>query len=173
MSETNSKHIISLIENQPLTNLTEADLADVRAHNEVCSSCKRAFTAAQISMLLLREGAPEMFAPPPFFQTRVLAALRERQAANEPWAWAKLWKATGALASSMAATVAMLAVLTFVLPGTQTGSDSAQLNSASGAYSAEEVILNVNDPNANAMDAQPSDGQVLNTLYEAADNTEK
>ena len=173
MSDIKGKHIISLIESRPLTDMSETDLATVRAHSGVCSSCKRAFEAAQISVLLLKEGSPETFAPPPFFHTRVLTALRERQAASEPWAWSRIWKATGALAASMVATVAALVVLTFALPGTQTNTGSVQLSSANSAYSAEEVILNGGDLNANQLDAQTSDGQVLTTLYETDDVTEK
>jgi hypothetical protein len=165
-------HIISLIESRPLTEMSETDVARVRAHSDVCPACQQGFAAAQISLLLLKEGAPEVFEPQPFFQTRVLATLRERQAASEPWAWSRIWKATGALASSMVATVAALAVLTFVLPGNSTSTVSVQGPSTS-AYSAEEVILNESDLNANALDAGASDGQVLNALYETDDDTEK
>jgi len=171
MSEK-SKHIISLIDSQPLTNITANDLAIVRAHSEICASCRDAFAAAQISLVLLKEGASQTFEPPPFFQTKVLAALRERESAGL-WAWSRIWKATGALASSMAATVALLAVLTFVLPGAQTVPDTTRLTSANGGYSAEEVILDENDLNAGTNDAQASDGQVLNALYEPDNDTEK
>jgi hypothetical protein len=172
MSKTNNEHVISLIESGPLDELSETDLAKVRAHCEICSACKQAFEASHISMLLLKEGSPEIFEPSPFFQTRVLAAWRERQATSEPWAWSRLWKATGALASSMVATVAALAVLTFVLPGNQISTVSLQ-PAANSEYSAEEIILNEGDLNANALDAGASDGQVLNALYEMDDDTEK
>jgi hypothetical protein len=173
MSEIERNHILGLIESQPLADMSETDLATVRAHSDICSSCKRAFEAAQISALLLKEGSPETFEPPPFFQTRVLAALRERQTASEPWAWSRIWKATGALASSMIATVAALAVLTFVIPGTQTNTGSVQLTSANSAYSEEEAILNEGELNANQLDIQTSDGQVLNALYETDGDTGK
>jgi hypothetical protein len=169
MTDRNN-HIISLIEGQAISELGAADLAAVRAHSETCPSCERAFAAAQIAAVLLKEGRPETFAPPPFFQTKVLAAWRERQVENESWAWSRIWKTTGALASSMAATVAMLAILTFALPGQ---SNSGVSVSANGQYSAEEVILNESDPDSNQMDARTSDGQVLTTLYEADDDTEK
>jgi len=164
-----NEHIIRLIESKPLAGMNEDELATVRAHAVVCSSCNRAFEAAQISALLLKERAGETFAPPPFFQARVLAALRERQAASEQWSWSRIWRATGALASSMVATVATIAVLTFVIPGTQTNSE---LSSVSNAYSAEDVILNAGDlpdnqPSDNQIDQQVSDGQVLATLDEA------
>lgn len=166
-----NEHIIRLIESRPLSNMNEDELAAMRAHAGVCSTCNRAFEAAQISALLLKARAAETFEPPPFFHTRVLAALRDRQAANEQWSWSRMWRATGALASSMVATVATIAVLTFVIPGTQTNSE---LSSVSNAYSAEEVILNAGDlPDSqssdNQIDQQVSDGQVLATLDEAGE----
>jgi hypothetical protein len=88
----------------------------------------------------------------------VLAALRERQAESE-WSWSRMWRATGALASSMLAGVLAIAVLTFVAPGVST---ETELSLAGNGYSAEEVILN----QADVSEEQASDAQVLNTLYE-------
>jgi anti-sigma-K factor RskA len=151
------KHIINLLESAPLAELSESDLSEIRAHAGDCAGCRQAFEAAQIAALLLKERAAEVFEPSPFFHTRVLATLRERQAANELWAWSRMWRAAGALASSMAATVAALVVLTFVIPNQVTPETSAL-----SAYSAEEVILSHGE-----FDDQVSDGQVLTTLYEA------
>jgi anti-sigma-K factor RskA len=151
------KHIINLLESGPLAELSDSDLSEVRAHAEECAGCRQAFEAAQIATLLLKERAAETFEPSPFFHTRVLATLRERQTANDQWAWSRMWRSAGALASSMVATVAALAVLTFVIPAQVTPETSAL-----SAYSAEEVILNHGES-----DDQVSDGQVLTTLYEA------
>ena len=151
------KHIINLLESGPLAELSESDLSEVRAHAGECAGCHQAFEAAQIAALLLKERAAETFEPSPFFHTRVMATLRERQATNERWAWSRMWRSAGALASSMVATVAALAVLTFVIPSQVTPETTAL-----SAYSAEEVILNHGES-----DDQVSDGQVLTTLYEA------
>jgi anti-sigma-K factor RskA len=156
------KHIINLLESTSLAELSESDLSEVRAHADECAGCNQAFEAAQIAALLLKERAAETFEPSPFFHTRVMATLRERQAANEQWAWSRMWRAAGALASSMAATVAALAVLTFVIPGQTTVTPET---SALSAYSAEEVILNRGDS-----DDQFSDSQVLTTLYDAEED---
>ncbi len=155
------KHIISLIESTPFSGLSESDLSAIRAHVGDCSDCRRAFEAAQISVLLLKERVAEPFEPSPFFQTRVMAHLRERQIANESWAWGRMWRATGGLASSMVATVAALAILTFVVPGTQITSGTSEMTTAVNAYSAEEVLLD----QSGTTDEQVSDGQVLTTLY--------
>ena len=157
------KHIINLLETAPLSDLSETDLAEVRAHAGECAGCRQAFEAAQIAMLLLKERVVETFEPSPFFQTRVLATLRERQTASDQWAWSRMWRSAGALASSMVATVAALVVLTFVIPGQM--STITPEASALSAYSAEEVILNHRD-----LDDQISDGQILSTLYEAEED---
>jgi hypothetical protein len=106
---------------------------------------------------MLKARAANEFEPSPFFQTRVLAQLRERRAAEEGWTLARLWKSAGLLVSSMAATVAALAVFTFVAPQ-ETG---AQELTAS-PYTAESVILGESDA-----DEQMTDGQVFTTLYES------
>src|SRR5688572_905748 len=157
-------HIISLIEGTPLASLRESDLKAIQAHTEECLDCRRAFEAVQISTLLLKERAAETFDPSPFFHTRVLATLREREAAGGQWAWSKVWRAAGALASSMVATVAALAVLTFVIPGGQTVGPQ-QMTSALNAYSAEEVLLDQGE----AFTDQVSEEQILNILYGAED----
>ncbi len=154
------KHILNLLESAPLAELSESDLSEVRAHACECAGCQQAFEAAQIATLLLKERAAETFEPSAFFHTRVMATLRERQTTNEPWAWSRIWRAAGALASSMAATVAALAVLTFVIPSQVT--TVTPETTALSAYSAEEVILDHGES-----DEQVSDGQVLTTLYGA------
>lgn len=158
------EHIISLLEREPFASLTDNDLAVIRAHTRDCSGCLKAFEAAEVSAMLLKERAAETFEPPPFFHTTVLANLRERKAANGGWAqsWAlgRMWRAAGALASSMVATVAALAVLTFVIPGSQVASES-QASLIFNSYSAEEMILD-QDPQ---LEEQLSDGQLLTTIY--------
>jgi hypothetical protein len=154
-------HIIELLENRSFASLKESERAVIQAHTANCTSCARAYDATKIASALLRERAVEAVEPSPFFHTRVMAALRERQ--NEVPAFKRLWQTAGALVSSMTATVALLAVLSFVVPGTQT-STTAQASESNG-YSAEEVILNQNS----LQDEQASDAQVLTTLYPAED----
>lgn len=151
------EHIISLIENVQFTSLSESDLTAIGAHAEHCADCRRAFQAARVSAVLLQERAVAGFEPPPFFHTRVMATWRERQAASS-WSWSRLWRTAGALASSMVATVAALAVLTFAIPGTQVAG-TQQAGYQSG-YSAEEVILD-----QTSQLEEESDGQLLTTIY--------
>jgi hypothetical protein len=93
----------------------------------------------------------------------VLAALRERQAVNETSALRRLWNATGALVSSMAATVAALVILTLFATGSQPTPQQQEVVTAYNSYSAEEVLFDEDELPADQM----SYGQVLSTLYES------
>jgi anti-sigma-K factor RskA len=156
------EHIKRMLDEAPLSSMTEGELERVRAHTDVCAECRRAFDAARAASLMLKARATETFEPSPFFQTRVLAQLRERRAAEEGWTLARLWKTAGLLVSSMAATVAALAVLTFVAPQ----ETPAQQVAASEPYTAESVILDESD----ASEDQMTYGQVFTTLYESDDD---
>ena len=153
------EHIKKLLDGAPLARLGETELAAVRAHAAVCAECRRAFEAARASASMLKARAAEGFEPSPFFQTRVLAALRERRAAEEGWTLARLWRSAGLLVSSMAATVAALAVFTFVAPE----QSPAQELASGGTYSAEALIF---DEGATA-DEPMSYEQVFSSLYES------
>ncbi len=79
------EHIISLLENASFAELSEKDLGTIRIHVGDCEGCLSAFEAAQLTRLLLQERVAVEIEPPPFFHTRVLATLRERQAAKDSW----------------------------------------------------------------------------------------
>lgn len=150
------EHIKGLLDGAPLSSLGKAELAAVRAHAESCEDCRRAVAAAQLSTLMLKARAAQTFEPSPFFQTRVLAALRERRAAEEErWTLARLWKSAGLLVSSLAATTAALAVFTFVAPAESAAQDVAE------TYTAESVIF------GEGGEEQMTYEQVLTSLYGA------
>ena len=163
-----TEHVISILESNPFVALNRDEVARIEAHALTCEACRNAYEAAQVSAALLHERARGAFEPSAFFQTRVLAELRQRQAANEKWVWSGLWRTAGGLASSMVATVATLAILTFVIPGTQI-SESQNSASALNAYSTDAVVF---DERALA-DDQISDSEVLATLYETDDDVRK
>lgn len=156
------EHIKRTLDETPLSSLGGAELESLREHADACADCRRALDAAQMSSLMLKARAAEAFEPSPFFQTRVLAQLRERRAAEDGWTLARLWKSAGLLVSSMAATVAALAVFTFVAPQPTAPQELA----SAGPYTAETLILGESD----AADEQMTDGQVFTTLYESDDD---
>jgi predicted anti-sigma-YlaC factor YlaD len=154
------EHIKRMLDEAPLASLGESELAAVRAHVESCAECRRAYEAAQLSSSMLQARAAVSVEPSPFFQTRVLAALRERRAEDEGWTLARLWKSAGLLVSSMTVTVAALAVFTFVAPEQA----PAQEVASGEPYSAESVIFDETG------DEQMTYGQVLTTLYESEED---
>lgn len=147
------KHITEVLDNASIANLSEFELREMRLHVQGCASCRNAYEAARLSALVLKSRSEATVEPSPFFQTRVMAALREQRAENVP-AMFRLWRAASALVSSMAITTAALAVLSFVLPGTAVPVE----DQAVSAYSAESVIM------GQASD-ELSYEQVLSTIY--------
>jgi muconolactone delta-isomerase len=154
-------HVLEMLESGPLAALSEDELAQVRAHSESCERCRRAYEAARVAELLLRERVAETFEPSPFFQTRVLAALRERRAASEGWSLRRLWRATGALVSSMALTVASLAILTVFAPNPTATFETQDVAAVSEAPAAEQFFLDSYETQESEMSYE----QVLTTIY--------
>lgn len=155
----NNKHIIEILENSPLPGLSDSELALVTSHVKECESCERAYHAAQLSAMIIRERVRTPVEPSPFFQTRVMAALRERQSLENVPAWSRLWKSSRALVSSMALTTAALGVLSFFAPGIPaTGEEMTS------TYSAEAVLMDQQS------DEQMSYEQVLSTIYNDDDD---
>jgi hypothetical protein len=149
------KHITEVLDSVALAALSPSELDEIRAHARDCEPCGNAFAAAQLSALVIRERAQVVIEPSPFFQTRVMAALREQQAVESVPAMWRLWKSARGLVSSMALTTAALAVLSFMIaaPATTPPDQTAAM------LSAESVIF-----------GQDSDEltyeQVMNAIYE-------
>jgi hypothetical protein len=153
-------HITDILDNAPVASLSESELQTIRTHVSTCADCERAFAAAQLSALLMKErtseAAQNALNANPFFQTRVLAAWREQQASVRAWSLRRLWNATGALVASMAATTAVLAVLAFAAPSADT---TSQVQAAVVPYSAEAVVLDQDQDN------QLTNDQVISAIY--------
>jgi predicted anti-sigma-YlaC factor YlaD len=149
-------HIIDVLDNASILSLSGNELSEVQAHVRECVSCREAYEAARLSAVVLQSRAQATIEPSPFFQTRVMAAWREQQAAESVPAMWRLWSSAKAIVSTMAVTTAALAVLSFVVPTTPSN------DQAVSALSAESVIM-----------GQSSDEmtyeQVLNTIYEDDD----
>jgi hypothetical protein len=154
-----SNHITNILDDKPVAELTEHELRTIGEHVKTCADCDRAYRAARLATLLVKnhaaEAAESASAPNPFFQTRVLAAWREQQAANREPAWRRLWNSTGALVTSLAVTTAALAVLAFVVPEAESVVDQ---NIVLSPYSAEAVVLGQSEERF-------TDEQVLSAMY--------
>jgi hypothetical protein len=151
------KHITEILDNTSIANLSEFELNEVRIHVKDCASCRDAYEAARLSAVIIKSRTQVTIEPSPFFQTRVMAALREQQAVDSVPAMFRLWKSARALVSSMAVTTAALAVLSFVLPGPAVADDQTV-----SAYSVESVIM---DQGSDELSYE----QVLSTIYAEED----
>ena len=154
------KHITEVLDNAALATLSPSELEEIRAHAQDCKPCGSAFAAAQLTALVMKERAQVVIEPSPFFQTRVMAALREQQAVESVPAMWRLWKSARGLVSSMAVTTAALAALSFMISAPAT----ATLDQTATALSAESVIF---DQSGDELTYE----QVLNAIY--ADDEEK
>ena len=154
-------HIIGLLEQAPYSSLSEQELKTVRAHMARCANCQQAYEAARVAELLLKARAAEPIEPAPFFQTRLLATLRERQLLNGVSPFQRMWRAVNLLVTSMLLLVGVLAVLTY----SDAGPQPLAPNSAGPLELVEQALI--------AQDAQPDEemsyGQVLTALYEPED----
>jgi len=151
----NDKHITELLDNVALASLSPTELDEMRAHARDCEPCSSAFAAAQLSAQIMKERAQVVIEPSPFFQTRVMAALREQQEVESVPAFLRLWKSARALVSSMALTTAALAALSFMISAPATNA----LDQTASAYSAESVVFDESG------DDQLTYDQVLNAIY--------
>ncbi len=149
------KCITEMLDNASVANLSDDELNEIRAHTQDCVSCRGAYEAARVSAAVLRNRAQATIEPSPFFQTRVMAALREQQAVESVPAMWRLWGSAKALVSGMAVATAALAVLSFVLPVPTT----PIVDQTASVYSAESVIMDKSN------DEQMTYEQVLSTIY--------
>lgn len=154
------KHITEILDNASMATLSESELNEVRTHVLECMSCRGAYEAARLSTVVLKSRAQVTIEPSPFFQTRVMAALREQQAVESVPAFLRLWRSSKALVSSMAVTTAALAVVSFMQPSQTTPVP----DQPTSVYSAYSVIMD------QGADDQMSYEQVLSTIYEDDDD---
>lgn len=157
------EHILDLLDEKAFTEFDEAELSFIKTHAAQCANCFQAFEAARISSLLLKThvSAFETVEPSPFFQTRVMANLREKQARVNPFAaFGKLWRASASLVVVMMTVVFGLIALTIFAPGSSASGSSA---STFENDSADMVIMNGRLPGLR----EPTNEQVFQIIYDA------
>jgi len=156
-------HVLDLIDQKAFADLNADEISIVETHSAVCDVCARAFQSARISSVLLRADASENPHAPPFFQAKILANLREKQTKVKPLAaFRKMWTASKTLVAAMAATVAVLILLTVFAPRfNQNRNETAAANSeVFDDYSTEMVILNEKIPAR-----EPTNEQIFQAVY--------
>jgi hypothetical protein len=138
------RHIIEILDEKGLGALDAAELDTVRAHASHCADCRCGLEAARVSgALLTARAAVPLPEPSAFFQSKVLAAIREKQNLRKPIeAFRRWWQVAYPMVCSMLFVVITLALLTVLAPRP----DSAQAASTYRLYSTDSIILNQNPP---------------------------
>ena len=158
-----NEHILEILDEKAFSEISEAEKKSIESHTAKCSACLQAYQAAKITSLLLKTSVTQNFEPSPFFQKRVMASLREKQAKVSPlFAFARMWKASGTLVAMMITTVFVLVALTVFAPNYNQVSGATI--SASDNDSADIVILDGKMPTK-----EPSNDQIFQIVY-GADN---
>jgi hypothetical protein len=112
-------HIIDILDAMPFDSLSESELSEIQTHSKACEECGKALQAARVSAAILKFESEPLFEPSPFFQTKVMAALREQRSnARSVWDFWRLWQASGSLVSVMVLLVAGLFFATVLAPNT-------------------------------------------------------
>jgi predicted anti-sigma-YlaC factor YlaD len=157
-------HIIRTLEEKAFDSLSGADIASVESHIAICDECKSAYDAARIAASLIQARAAETVGVGPFFKTRVMAAIRERRLSPEEAPLVRMWRAAGALVSTMALLLVVLAGMTIF---SASPDSQIELSMAAGQnlYSPEYVVLERGDPG----DDEVADDQVVSTIYDLED----
>jgi hypothetical protein len=152
-----NEHIVEMLDGAPFGSFSGDELAGFREHCRECESCTTAFTAAQTSAAVIKFDSEQVFGPSPFFQTKVMAALREQrsEASRSIWNFARLWQASASLVTMMVALVAMLMFAVALAPSHQT-----YASSSSSMDQTEAVILEQDNPRDMTND------QVLQAIYD-------
>ncbi len=155
-----NEHILKLLEQQPISSLSDDERSRIEVHITTCSDCLRAYQAARASAALLRARAEELVEPSPYFGTRVMAALGE-SASGQEFTLAAMWRPIRAMVTSMVFFVAILVALTY-LNNFTSPTDSQYLSTDNSLYSPESVVLENGD-----LTGELTNSQVLLTLYES------
>ena len=157
MSES---HIIKLLESRSPASFTPAEIEAIRAHTALCVDCKRAYEAAQASWLLLQERASAVIPPTPFFENKVLAAIREQSLVSNRFEFLKLWQVARPLVISMGVLTLLLLAFTFLTDRSFVETEAP--NVAALSENSPEWVLVGQDEN----DDQVSSSQALTLIYE-------
>ncbi|MDQ3797864.1 MAG: hypothetical protein M3384_00290 [Acidobacteriota bacterium] len=159
-----NEHILEILDEKAFGALDETELGFIKAHAARCASCFQAFEAARISSVLLQTHAAAEFEPSPFFQTRVMANLHEKQAKINPFAAiGRLWKASAYLVVMMVTMVVALIALTIFAPEFNAVSGGTAQAFSFDNYSTDMVIINERLPGR-----EPTNEQVFQIIYDSS-----
>ena len=158
-------HIVKMLDEKPFSTLRDGDIASAESHIATCEQCKSAYDAARVAASLIQARTSEIVDASPFFKTRVMAAIRERQLIPEEPALVRMWRAAGALISTLALVLVTLTGMTIFSQSTDSQSQMPVVAASQNLYSPEYVVLERGDLD----DDELANDQVLGTVYDVED----
>ena len=158
-------HIIKMLDEKPFSTLRDGDIASVESHIATCDQCKSAYDAARVAASLIHARTSETVEPGRFFKTRVMAAIRERQLTAEEPALVRMWRAAGALISTLALVLVTLTGMTIFSQSPDSQSQTPVVAASQNIYSPEYVVLERGDLD----DDELANDQVIGTVYDLED----
>ena len=137
-------HITQILDDQNLAAFSAEEIQALEAHAGDCAACGNALRAARLASLMLKFDAErrELVEPTPFFQAKVMNAVRARQRElKKPIAaFRRWWQASFAPVCLMLLTVACLIALSLFAPAT--ADDEATAVVPNNLYTTDAVIMN-------------------------------
>lgn len=158
------KHIIRTLEEKPFDSLNGGEIASIESHIAFCGECKSAYDAACVAASLIHARAAERVQVGPFFNVRVMAAIRARRLSPEEAPLVRMWRAAGALVSGIAVLLAILVGMTIFSKSTDSQME-LRMAASQNLYSPEYVVLEHGDPD----DEELANDQVVSTIYDLED----
>jgi len=146
----------------------EGLLADILSHAEHCDGCRAIYRARLVCDSLIQARSAAIIEPPPFFETRIMAAIRERGAQARRAFLPALWREAGVVLTSIVAVVVILVSLTLMAGPRAAAIHAAQgaQDTTAGPYSAEQVVMGDAGGDAgSAADDSLSNAQVVDTVF--------
>ena len=156
----NSNHIHQLLEERSLPSLTAEELARIEEHTAQCESCTTAYESARIAFAMLQERSALQVEPSPFFQTRVMAAIREHRQEAETFNILKMWRTARTMLASMAALVVLLTSITVYT--NYLTSETVHTSLSYNAETADFVLYGRDDFDEQAI----SNSQMISNVYD-------
>ena len=160
------KHIVNLLDEKKLKELSADERERIETHVAECAACRSEYEAARVAHLVLKTRASQTLEPTPFFEARVMNAWRERQAALKPVGdrIRQMWQDAKLLISGLTTSVALLAVMSLVVP--QAANDAGSMYaSTNDYYTVESLVFEGQE-----MPEEITDGQLFEAIY--GDETE-
>ena len=158
-------HIIKMLDEKPFSTLGDGDIANAESHIAKCDQCKSAYDAARIAASLIQARTSETVEPGPFFKTRVMAAIGERQLTAEEPVLVRMWRAAGALLSTLALLLVTLTGMTIFSQSPDSQIQTPVVAASQNLYSPEYVVLERGDLD----DDELANDQVIGTVYDVED----